>query len=92
MATEQDYWVGIDSLFDFVAERTSEAGGAATAAGDEAGRRFQDGTLAIITDMRHDLDSDPRRADEVVRYLYRMAARHADHPEFQPFWLLFDPA
>ena len=55
----------IAGLFDFVSARVCEAGGAATAAGDEVGRRFQDRTLAIINGMRDDLATDPRRADEV---------------------------
>lgn len=80
---------GITSLFDFLQARIREAVGAAAAAGDVPAERFSRQTLAILDDMRSDLRADPRRADEVARFLYRMAAAYVDHPDYRSYWTLF---
>lgn len=80
---------GITSLFDFLQARIREAVGVAVAAGDGPAERFSRQTLAILDDMRRDLREDPRRADEVARFLYRMAAAYVDHPEYRSYWTLF---
>ncbi len=80
---------GMTSLFDFVQSRTREAVGAAAAAGDAPAERFSRQTQAILADMRRDLREDPRRADEVSRFLHRMAASYVDHPDYRSHWTLF---
>lgn len=75
-------------LFAFVVARTTETARAAARRGDLAAERFHLAGLAIVDAMRRDFEEDPREADELVRYLCRMAARHARHPEFRSQWLL----
>ncbi|WP_244930728.1 hypothetical protein [Nocardioides sp. W7] len=80
---------GVDSLFEFLHARICESVGIAAARGDEPVERFSRQTLSILDDMRRDLDEDPRRADEVARFLYRMAAAYVDHPDYRSYWTLF---
>jgi len=80
---------GLASLFDFVEARIRAAVGAAAAAGDAPAERFTRQTQTILADMRRDLREDPRRADEVSRFLHRMAAAYVDHPDYRSHWTLF---
>ena len=80
---------GIDNLFDFLHARISSSVGSAVAAGDGPAERFARQSLAILDGMRQDLRDEPRRADEVARFLYRMAATYVDHPDYRSYWTLF---
>lgn len=84
-----DHDAGTTSLFDFLDARTREAVDAAAASGDAPSERFSRQTLAILGGMRRDLEEDPRRADEVARFLHRMAAAYVDHPDYRSYWMLF---
>jgi hypothetical protein len=77
------------SLFGFLRQRLQEDTCGAESRGDRLTVRFHQRSLAVLDGMRDDLATDPRRADEVVRYLYRMATTYADHPDFHSHWLLF---
>lgn len=89
LAGPVDRDAGIDHLFEFLHARGREAVGAAAARADAPAERFARQSLTILDGMRRDLTEDPRRADEVVRFLYRMAATHADHPDYRSHWTLF---
>jgi hypothetical protein len=80
---------GIDHLFAFLHARVCESVGAAQARGDAPAERFSRQSLTILDDMRRDLAEEPRRADEVARFLYRMAAAYVDHPDYRSYWTLF---
>jgi hypothetical protein len=80
---------GIDHLFEFLQARISSTIGTAVAAGDAPAERFARQSLAIVERMREDLREEPRRADEVARFLYRQAAAYVDHPDYRSYWTLF---
>lgn len=80
---------GIDHLFEFLQARVCEQVGDAAARGDAPAERFSRQSLAILEGMRRDLADEPRRADEVARFLYRMAAAYVDHPDYRSYWTLF---
>ena len=80
---------GVDALFDFLHARICESVGSAVAHGDGPAERFARQSLDIIDGMRRDLAEEPRRADEVARFLYRMAAAYVDHPDYRSYWTLF---
>jgi hypothetical protein len=80
---------GIDHLFEFLRARVCEEVGAAAGRGDAPAERFARQSLAIVDGMRRDLAEEPRRADEVARFLYRMAAPYVDHPDYRSYWTLF---
>lgn len=80
---------GIDHLFEFLRARVCEEVGDASARGDAPAERFSRQSLGILDGMRRDLADEPRRADEVARFLYRMAAAYVDHPDYRSYWTLF---
>lgn len=80
---------GTDHLVEFLLARLCEDVGAAAARGDVPAERFSRQSVAIVVGMRRDLDEEPRRADEVARFLQRMAAAYAGHPDYRSHWALF---
>lgn len=80
---------GIDSLFEFLLARVGESVSEAALRGDGPAERFSRQSLTILESMRRDLDEEPRRADEVARFLYRMSAAYVDHPDYRSYWTLF---
>jgi hypothetical protein len=80
---------GIHHLFEFLQARVCEEVGVAAARGDAPAERFSRQSLGILEGMRRDLLDEPRRADEVARFLYRMAAAYVDHPDYRSYWTLF---
>lgn len=80
---------GIENLFEFLHARICETVGSAAARGDAPAERFSRQSLAILDGMRRDLAEEPRRADEVARFLYRMASAYVDHPDYRSYWTLF---
>jgi hypothetical protein len=87
--TPTAYDAGIENLFEFLHARICEAIGQAVARSDAPAERFARQSLAIIDGMRRDLAEEPRRADEVARFLYRMASAYVDHPDYRSYWTLF---
>lgn len=80
---------GIAHLFEFLEARISSSIGTAAAVGDLPAERFARQSLSIVESMRRDLVEEPRRADEVARFLYRMARAYVDHPDYRSYWTLF---
>ncbi|GAA4708562.1 hypothetical protein [Nocardioides conyzicola] len=61
----------------------------ALADGDDARAAYLRQSLRILDGIRGDLECDRRPAPpELARLTYEWAARYADHPDFDTFWLL----
>lgn len=62
---------------------------AALADGDDGRAAYLRQSVRILDGIRVDLERDPRPAPpELARLTYGWAARYADHPDFDTFWLL----
>ena len=77
------------ALFTFLDRRLAEDLDRAERRDDAAAVRYLTQSRDILASMRTDLLDQPRRADEVERYLCRMALGYRDHPDFRGSWFLF---
>lgn len=75
-------------LFEFLDRQLASDLALATEREEVAEARYLTQSRAIVDAIRLDLTSDPRPADEVVRFLGRTVAAYRGRPGFRSSWLL----
>lgn len=81
-----------NTLVEFLLACVTESLETARSRSEQSAESYFRQSQAIVLDMRHDLETEPQRSAEVLRYLVRMALAYEDRPGFQSQWLLFASA